>query len=253
MTCPSLSARSRLGCLRVLSSESTIATSKTLDGIDRHRRIAWRRSSPSARVRVAESGLRTSADLARAARRRLRRVPHRRALHDRGRSGRRPGRVILRCARGAGDAGVTRIKICGMTTRGRRTDGRRGWRRRHRADLLVRQHAGAWTSQRAQAITRALPPLVSTRRRVRGRDAGSGRGPWPTPSGLAGVQLHGDEVVADWRGFRGRYSRRCRLEQYATSPWRTARAAILVDAHDPVTVGGTGTHHRLGARRARSR
>ena len=30
------------------------------------------------------------------------------------------------------------------------------------------------------------------------------------------------------------------IEQYATSPWQTARAAILVDAHDPVTVGGTG-------------
>ena len=79
--------------------------------------FASRRSHlAGARVRVAESGLQTGADLA--------------ALHAAGYGafligerfmtdadpGVGLGKVILRCARGAGDADMTRIKMCGMTT-----------------------------------------------------------------------------------------------------------------------------------------
>ena len=93
--------------------------------------------------------------------------------------------------------------------------------------------------EQAQAITRALPPLIST----------VGVFVNETPDrvrtvadavGLSGVQLHGDEVVSDWARFPRPVLKAMPIEQYATSPWRTARAAILVDAHDPVTIGGTG-------------
>ena len=47
-------------------------------------------------------------------------------------------------------------------------------------------------------------------------------------------------MVADWARFPRPVLKAMPLEQYETSPWRTARAAILVDAHDPVTIGGTG-------------
>jgi phosphoribosylanthranilate isomerase len=133
---------------------------------------------------------------------------------------------------------VTRIKICGMTSV---------------EDALMAVHAGAdaiglifWPGskravdvERAQAITRALPPLVST----------VGVFVDETPDrvrtvadavGLSGVQLHGDEVVADWARFPRPVLKALTLDRYATSPWRTARAAILVDAHDPATIGGTG-------------
>ena len=133
---------------------------------------------------------------------------------------------------------MTRIKICGMTS----VD-----------DALRTIEAGAdaiglifWTGskravdvERARAITRALPPLVSavgvfvneTPDRVRTiADA----------VGLSGVQLHGDEIMSDWARFPRPVLKAMRVEQYAASPWKTARAAILVDAHDPVTIGGTG-------------
>jgi phosphoribosylanthranilate isomerase len=133
---------------------------------------------------------------------------------------------------------VTRIKICGMT----RVE-----------DALMAVEAGAdavglifWAGskravgvEQAQAITRALPPLIST----------VGVFVNETPDrvrtvadavGLSGVQLHGDEVVSDWARFPRPVLKAMPIEQYATSPWRTARAAILVDAHDPVTIGGTG-------------
>ena len=133
---------------------------------------------------------------------------------------------------------MTRIKICGMT----RVE-----------DALMAVEAGAdaiglifWAGskravgvEQAQAITRALPPLIST----------VGVFVNETPDrvrtvadavGLSGVQLHGDEVVSDWARFPRPVLKAMPIEQYATSPWRTARAAILVDAHDPVTIGGTG-------------
>ncbi len=133
---------------------------------------------------------------------------------------------------------MTRIKICGMTTV---------------QDAVLAVEAGAdaiglifWPGsrravdvERAQAITRALPPLVST----------VGVFVDATPDyvrsvadavGLSAVQLHGSEVVDDWARFPRPVLKALRVEHYAASPWRTARAAILVDAHDPVTVGGTG-------------
>lgn len=133
---------------------------------------------------------------------------------------------------------MTRVKICGITSP---------------EDALVAAEAGAdaiglifWaTSQRAvdldtaKVIARALPPFVSvvgvfvddTPDHVRSvADA----------VGLSAVQLHGSESVADWARFPRPVLKAMPVEAYADSPWQTARAAILVDAHDPVTVGGTG-------------
>jgi phosphoribosylanthranilate isomerase len=133
---------------------------------------------------------------------------------------------------------VTRIKICGMT---------------RVADAVLAVEAGAdaiglifWAGsrraidvERAQAITRELPPFVST----------VGVFVDETPDrvrtiadavGLSAVQLHGTEQVADWARFPRPVLKAMPIEAYATSPWKTARAAILVDAHDPVTIGGTG-------------
>ena len=133
---------------------------------------------------------------------------------------------------------MTRIKICGMTSV---------------EDALTAVEAGAdaiglifWAGsrravgvERAQEITRALPPLVST----------VGVFVDETPDrvrtvadavGLSGVQLHGDEMVADWARFPRPVLKALSIDGYATSPWKAARAAILVDAHDPVMVGGTG-------------
>ncbi len=133
---------------------------------------------------------------------------------------------------------MTRVKICGVTSVG---------------DALMAVNAGAdaiglifWPGSRrgvdvdgAQAITRELPPLVSTvgvfvdetPDRVRSvADA----------VGLSAVQLHGREAVADWVRFPRPVLKALPIEAYETSPWRSARAAILVDAHDPLTIGGTG-------------
>ena len=65
--------------------------------------------------------------------------------------------------------------------------------------------------------------------------------------GLSAVQLHGSEVVADWARFPRPVLKAMPVEAYADSPWQTARAAILVDAHDPVTVGGTNAEDNLMA------
>jgi phosphoribosylanthranilate isomerase len=133
---------------------------------------------------------------------------------------------------------VTRIKICGMT----RVE-----------DALLAVEAGVdaiglifWPRsaravdiERAQAITRELPPFVST----------VGVFVDETPDrvrtvadavGLSAVQLHGHEQVADWANFPRPVLKALPLEAYAASPWKHARAAILVDAHDPVAIGGTG-------------
>lgn len=133
---------------------------------------------------------------------------------------------------------MTRIKICGMT----RVE-----------DALLAVEAGAdaiglifWTGSRravdvarAQAITRELPPLVSavgvfvdeTPDRVRTvADA----------VGLSAVQLHGQERAQDWATFPRPVLKALTLEAYGDSPWRSARAAVLLDAHDPVSHGGTG-------------
>ncbi len=133
---------------------------------------------------------------------------------------------------------MTRIKICGMT-------------RVEDARLAVEAGADAiglifWSGstravdvERAQAITREVPPFVST----------VGVFVDETPDrvrtvadavGLSAVQLHGHEQVADWARFPRPVLKAMPIEAYAASPWKTARAAILVDAHDPVTIGGTG-------------
>lgn len=133
---------------------------------------------------------------------------------------------------------MTRIKICGITS----VD-----------DAMLALDAGAdaiglifWPGskravdvQRAQAITRVVPPLVAT----------VGVFVDETPDrvrtvadavGLSAVQLHGQEAPPDWARFPRPVLKAMPIERYAGSPWQTARAAILVDAHDPVTIGGTG-------------
>lgn len=133
---------------------------------------------------------------------------------------------------------MTRIKICGITS----VD-----------DALMAFDAGAdaiglifWSSsrravdvERAQAITRQLPPLVAT----------VGVFVDETPAhvravadavGLSAVQLHGQETPLAWAGFPRPVIKAMPVEAYADSPWQTATASILVDAHDPVTIGGTG-------------
>lgn len=133
---------------------------------------------------------------------------------------------------------MTRIKMCGITSPG---------------DALLAVEAGAdaiglifWPASRravdiarAQAIVRVLPPLVAT----------VGVFVDETPDhvrtvadavGLSGVQLHGAEQPEPWARFPRPVLKALVVEAYDDSPWQTARAGILVDAHDPVAVGGTG-------------
>jgi phosphoribosylanthranilate isomerase len=133
---------------------------------------------------------------------------------------------------------MTRVKICGITSPD---------------DALVAAEAGAdaiglifWAAsaravdlETAKVIARALPPFVS----VVGVFVDESPDHVRTVAdavGLSAVQLHGSEVVADWARFPRPVLKAMPVEAYADSPWQTARAAILVDAHDPVTVGGTG-------------
>lgn len=133
---------------------------------------------------------------------------------------------------------MTRIKICGITTvedallaveAGADAIGMIFWARSRRAIDLAR----------AQAITRELPPLVSTVGVFVDESPDHVRSV-ADAVGLSAVQLHGNEQVADWARFPRPVLKAMPVEQYASSPWKAARAAILVDAHDPVTIGGTG-------------
>jgi phosphoribosylanthranilate isomerase len=133
---------------------------------------------------------------------------------------------------------VTRIKICGITSV---------------PDALLAVEAGAdaiglifWARSRravdlatAQAITRELPPLISTVGVFVDEDPKAVRS-IADAVGLSAVQLHGDERVEDWTRFPRPVLKAMPVERYASSPWQHARAAVLVDAHDPVTIGGTG-------------
>jgi phosphoribosylanthranilate isomerase len=133
---------------------------------------------------------------------------------------------------------MTRVKICGITSP---------------EDALVAAEAGAdaiglifWTASRravdletARVIARALPPFVSVVG-VFVDEAPDHVRSVADAVGLSAVQLHGSEIVADWARFPLPVLKAMPVEAYADSPWQTARAAILLDAHDPVTVGGTG-------------
>ncbi|HTV00431.1 MAG TPA: phosphoribosylanthranilate isomerase, partial [Luteitalea sp.] len=133
---------------------------------------------------------------------------------------------------------MTRIKICGITS----TD-----------DALLAVEAGAdaiglifWSRSkravdvaRAEAITRVLPSLV-TRVGVFVDETPEQVQTIADAVGLSAVQLHGSEAVDDWSRFPRPIVKAMVVDGYDDSPWKTAPAQILVDAHDPVTVGGTG-------------
>jgi len=93
--------------------------------------------------------------------------------------------------------------------------------------------------QQARAIVSVLPPFVSvvgvfvdeTRDNVR---------VIADFVGLTAVQLHGREEPEDWIGFPRAVVKAMPLASYERNPWRATDAGILVDAHDPVTIGGTG-------------
>lgn len=133
---------------------------------------------------------------------------------------------------------MTRVKICGITSpedawlaveAGADAIGLIFWPRSRRAVDVTR----------AQAITRDLPPLVATVGVFVDETPDTVRS-IADAVGLSGVQLHGQEEVAHWARFPRPVLKALTVEQYETSPWRDARAAILLDTHDPVTIGGTG-------------
>lgn len=133
---------------------------------------------------------------------------------------------------------MTRIKMCGITSV-------------EDAHLVVEAGADAigvifWPRSvravdvaRARAITRDLPPLVAVVGVFVDETPDVVRG-IADEVGLSAVQLHGRERPEDWARFPRPVLKALPVEQYETSPWRTARAGLLVDAHDPVTIGGTG-------------
>ncbi len=133
---------------------------------------------------------------------------------------------------------MTRIKICGITSAG---------------DAHMAVEAGAdalgmifWPGSRravdvgaAREITRTLPPLIATVGVFVDASPDDVRDV-ADAVGLSAVQLHGSEQAVDWARFPRPVLKALTLDAYAASPWRTARAAILVDADDPVARGGTG-------------
>ena len=133
---------------------------------------------------------------------------------------------------------MTRIKICGITSPD---------------DALLAVEAGAdaiglifWPRskravdvQRAEAITRVLPSLLTTVGVFVDESPAQVRA-IADAVGLSAVQLHGNESVGDWQGFPRPLVKAVVVDAYDDSPWKAARAQVLVDAVDPVTVGGTG-------------
>lgn len=135
-----------------------------------------------------------------------------------------------------------RVKVCGITSE---DDARRAVR--HGADavgfVLWEQSPRAVSLERAAAISRALPPFVwkvgvfvnATPDEVEFATA---------MARLDVAQLHGDEDVEAYRHLAVRLLKSVSL----TGPEDVARAMALpsdvmplVDAHDPVLRGGTGT------------
>ncbi len=133
---------------------------------------------------------------------------------------------------------MTRIKICGMT---------------RAADAVAAVEAGAdaiglvfWArspravdEEQARDIASTLPPFVS----VVGVFVDETRDNVRTIAdfvGLTAVQLHGREEPEDWMVFPRPVVKAMPLASYEKNPWRATDAGILVDAHDPVTIGGTG-------------
>ncbi len=133
---------------------------------------------------------------------------------------------------------MTRVKICGITSP-------------EDAHMAVEAGADAlgmifWPGSRrvvdvdtAREITRSLPPLIATVGVFVDASPDDVRDV-ADAVGLSAVQLHGNEQAGDWARFPRPVLKALTLDAYAASPWRTARAAILVDADDPVARGGTG-------------
>ena len=203
-------------------------------------------------VTVAESGC-ASSRIWTAGRRRLPRVPGRRAAHRAA----DPGAALADAAEAHDDPAV---KICGVTTaddavagRGRSARRRSGWSSGRAARACVEVAAG-------ETIVAALPPFVSAGRRVR-RSARRGAAAWPRErrAGRGAVSRRRDRRRL--RGFRrardqGRHrARRLGARRRRRCP---ASATVLLDAHDPRaarrdrTAGSTGRSPRRSRASRRS-
>ena len=137
---------------------------------------------------------------------------------------------------------MTRIKICGIT-------------RPEDADIAVALGADAiglvfWDRsprfvdvERARAIVRALPPLV-TAVGVFANQSPAEVARVAASVGLGAVQLHGQERVEDYTALACRV-----IKAMPVAPGRRpddalalpADVTVLLDAHDPARLGGTGT------------
>lgn len=110
---------------------------------------------------------------------------------------------------------------------------------------------------RARAIARALPPMVTAVGVFADQPPGEVALVARTV-GLGAVQLHGQERIADYDGLAWRV-----IKAVPVSPDRSPDAAlalpdhvtVLLDAHDPVRLGGTGRtiDWTVAARVARAR
>jgi len=96
---------------------------------------------------------------------------------------------------------------------------------------------------RARVIARALPPMV-TAVGVFADQPPEEVGRVAAAVGLGAVQLHGQERISDYAGLTCRV-----IKAVPMGPGRSPDAAlalpahvtVLLDAHDPVRLGGTGT------------
>jgi phosphoribosylanthranilate isomerase len=151
---------------------------------------------------------------------------------------------------------VTRVKICGIT---RIEDAEAAVSLGADAIGFVfwRQSPRAVGVERAAAITRALPPLVTVVG-VFVNQSPDEVGRVTLGVGLDAVQLHGQERAEDYVGRARRIIKAVPVGSKRPPDLALGlppEVTILLDAHDPVRLGGTGTtiDWSVAARMARAR